>query len=66
MRNISIGTDQISVKDAIRRVRHNINDLQRKLTEVPNSAYFSNQLQCFYQRKLDTQKATLEWLERAR
>ena len=62
---INIGTDQISVKDAVRQVKHNINELQRKLSEVSKSDYLSDQIQHFYQRKLDTQKTTLEWLERA-
>ena len=65
MSNLNMGTDQISLKDAVRRVQQNINELQQKLIDISDIEYFSEKIQRFYERKIATQKATLEWLERA-
>jgi hypothetical protein len=64
MCNLNMGRDQISIRDAVRRVEQNIAALQMKLTDAGHVDHFSEKIERFYEQKIAIQKATLEWLER--
>jgi len=65
MGNLFMGTDAINLKDAMRQVNRNIFYLQQKLMIENVEGNLSWQLKDFYERKIESQKVILEWLERA-
>lgn len=65
MRNLVIGTDVIEIKDAIRKIDHNISELQEKLQNVRLTDYAAIQIRKFYEDKIKSQRITLDWLMKA-
>ena len=64
MGNLFVGTDVIRLRDAITQVNRHIDDLQEKLRNANRDNCRSEQIQNFYQEKIETHRITLEWLRK--
>jgi hypothetical protein len=62
MKNLHIGTESISVKEALVIVKRNISWLQSRIDEVDLEGHIGQQIKNFYERKLNTQKLAINWL----
>ena len=64
MGSLFVGTDVIMLKDAIVQVDRNIEELQEKLRTTNHNMCPSEQIQNFYQEKIEAHQITLEWLRK--
>lgn len=62
MKNIYMGTESVSIKEALITVRRNIIWLQKRIDDVDLEGHIGEQLRSFYEKKLDTQKLAINWL----
>ena len=65
MCTLYMGTEGIVVKDAIKMVNRNIAMFQQKLQGSISNGNSTPCIRQFYEAKIESQKATLRWLEKA-
>lgn len=62
MKYLHMGTESISVKEALLTVRRNILWLQKRINDVDLEGHVGQQLRSFYEKKLDMQRLAIDWL----
>ena len=62
MKNIHMGTESISVKEALAIVERNILRLQSRIDEVDLEGHIGQQIRNFYENRLNTQKLAINWI----
>lgn len=65
MANLHVGTDVIEIKDAVRKIRQNIRELQSKKAQVNENGYAAANIVSFYENKIAAQRIALIWLRKA-
>lgn len=62
MKNLHLGAESISVKEALAIVERNILRLQSRIDDVDLDGHIGQQIRNFYEKKLNTQKHAINWL----
>ncbi len=64
MGNLYIGTDVISIKDAVKQLQKNIDELESKKIQINLQGHARTKILGIYEKKISSQQAILSWLRR--